>query len=92
MARAVWLVFQEPFLFEPCDHDADGGLAGRVCEARADFIRRSAILQRKDGIHNFPLTAGKQGGVSFGRRHLSDRSSVSDTRRFVNPPTRFGQK
>jgi hypothetical protein len=66
VAQAILLVFQAAFLFEPGEHDADGGIAGRLRQAGADFFRGCAIAEGEDGVHDFAFAAGEDFRIRFG--------------------------
>jgi hypothetical protein len=50
------LVFQPAFLFQPADHDANRRIARRIRQTDSNFLRRCAIAEREDGIHDFPFS------------------------------------
>src|SRR5262249_37890113 len=60
-ARTVILMSETPFFFQPREHSANGGVGWRVRQPRADLLRRGAVPQRKDGVHNLAFPTREQG-------------------------------
>src|SRR5665213_734547 len=69
ISETVLLVFQAALPLQPREHDANGRIAWRFRQTRANFLSGRAITQRKKGIHDLPFPPCQSLGDRFGHRH-----------------------